>query len=222
MDDRHDTHDTTGSGGEFDPRAAAALLDQATTSARRQLDPAPPLMLLAGALLFPIAFGAAWWSVRHQHPYVGPTGTALLILYTIVVVWAIVAGSIFQHATGSVGGRAARQRRAEGVAFAVAWIAVYVFQGALGHAGVSHAVTYGIYPATAPLIFIGGAVATNAAAHGNWRLIGPMIALVAFGAGGAYTGPVTAWLVSGIGVSAILLVCAAVGFRTRAGVRPGA
>src|ERR1700716_440506 len=83
---------TDDEGGEFDPRAAATLLEQTTRRARRQLAfPSPLLSLIqAGALL--AAYGAIWLSVRGQNPYSGPSGTALVELYTFVAVAAIAVG----------------------------------------------------------------------------------------------------------------------------------
>ena len=69
------TPDTTaaGNGGNFDPQQAAALLDQTTQQARRQLEPSPPWLLVIRAVLVLAVCGAVWLSVRGQHPYTGPT-----------------------------------------------------------------------------------------------------------------------------------------------------
>ena len=64
---------TAGNGGNFDPRQAAALLDQTTQQARRQFEPYPPWMLVIRAVMVLAACGAIWLSVRGQHPYKGPT-----------------------------------------------------------------------------------------------------------------------------------------------------
>ena len=42
---------TAGNGGNFDPQQAAALLDQTTQQARRQLEPAPPWLLAIRAVV---------------------------------------------------------------------------------------------------------------------------------------------------------------------------
>ncbi len=64
------TPDTTaaGNGGNFDPRQAAALLDQATQQARRQLEPAQPWLLVIRAVVVLAVFGAVWLNVRGQTP----------------------------------------------------------------------------------------------------------------------------------------------------------
>ena len=80
------TPDTTaGNGGNFDPREAAALLDQTRRQARRQFAPAQPWLLAIRAVLVLAALGAVWLTVRGQHPYTGPSGSALLIVVAFVV-----------------------------------------------------------------------------------------------------------------------------------------
>jgi hypothetical protein len=196
---------TADEGGELDPREAAALLEQTTRRAQRQLDIRPPLLMLIGAAVVLVAYGGVWLSVRGQHPYSGPSGTALAVLYTTLIVWVVVVAVLVQRATRGVGGRSSRQRGAAGAAFATIWAAVYVFQGALYHAGASHAIVYGIYPAAAPLIIVGSAAAAYATAEENWRVLGFAIAVVALAAVGAFAGPARVWGVIGIGLCVLLL-----------------
>src|SRR5580693_3994935 len=58
----------TTQGGGFDPRQAAALLDQATRRARRQFTPLTPLLFTFRAVVVLVVFGGCWLSVRGQHP----------------------------------------------------------------------------------------------------------------------------------------------------------
>ena len=200
------THDE---GGELDPREAATLLEQTERQAQRQFDISPPLLMLIGAAVVLVAYGAVWLSVRGQHPYSGPSGAALAVLYMTLLVWVLVVAVVFQRATSGVGGRSSRQQKADGAAFATVWAAVYVFQGALHHAGASHAIVYGIYPAAAPIIIVGGAAAAHAAARENWRLLGFALAGVALAAVGAFAGPAAVWAVVGTGLCVLLLARAA-------------
>jgi hypothetical protein len=217
MNGQQDTDETVtaGEGDELDPRAAATLLEQTTRRAQRQFDLRPPLLMLTGAAVVLVAYGAVWWSVRGQHPYSGPSGTALAVLYTTLIVWVVVVAAVFQRATSGVGGRSSRQQRTDGVAFATIWVVVYVFQGALYHAGASHAIVYGIYPAAAPLIIVGSAAAAHAAARENWRMLGLAIAVVALAAVGAFAGPAGVWGVIGVGLCVLLVGYAAVQLRLR-------
>jgi hypothetical protein len=104
-----------------------------------------------------------------------------------------------QRATSGVSGQSQRQRGAYGAAFGTAWIAVSVFQGALQHAGASHAIVFGVFPAAAPLVVLGAAVAAMAAAREDWRTLGVAIAVVALGAGSAFAGPAGVWGIIAVG-----------------------
>jgi hypothetical protein len=214
MTDKQDTGETAtaADGGGLDPREAAALLEQTRRRAQRQLDIRPPLLMLVAAVVALIAYGALWLSVRDQHPYDGPTATALVVLYGTLVAWIVLYSVVYRRATSGVGGRAARQRRAEAAVFLPIWISVYVFQGALHHAGASHAIAYGIYPAAAPLIIVGGAAAAHSAAKANWEWAGFAVAAVVLGAGAAFAGPATVWAIVGVGLATLLGVRAAATF----------
>ena len=123
--------ETADKSGELDPREAAALLEQTTRRAEHEFDLRPPLLMLAAAVTVLIAYGAVWFSVRNQHPYSGPSGTALGGAVRD-------AGRLGRPNVAVLGralrGRSSRQRRLEGITFAAVWICVYIFQGALHHA----------------------------------------------------------------------------------------
>jgi hypothetical protein len=128
----------------------------------------------------------------------------LAVLYSTLIVWVVLVATFYRRATSGVGGRSVRQQKADGLAFATVWVAVFVFQGALHHAGASHAIVYGIYPA-APLVIVGSAAAAHAAAKENWSWLSFAFAAVALGAIGSYAGPAGVWGVIGIGLSTLLL-----------------
>jgi hypothetical protein len=196
------TPDTTtvGTGGNFDPQQAAALLDQTTQQTRRQLEPAQPWLLVIRAVMVLAVCGAVWLSVRGQHPYKGPTAAALPVVSAFVVVNLGATVAVAKRATAGVSGRS-RLRRAEITVMAVAWIAVFVVMGALAGAGVSRAIVYGLYPTTVPLIVAGLAWAGIMAARANWRACG------------------TALAVAGVGLFAVLLgSAAAIAWRQRRSV----
>jgi hypothetical protein len=192
-------------GGELGAREAAALLDETTRRANRELDLHPPLLMLLAALVVLIAYGAIWLSVRGQHPYTGPTLGALGVLYATVAAFGVLVAVVTRRAISGVSGRSSQRRRGEAIAFAVAWTSVYVFQGALHHAGASRAIAYGIYPAAAPLIIVGSAAAAYEAAKENWEWSGFACAAVVLACAGAFTGPETVWAVMGVGLSVLLL-----------------
>jgi hypothetical protein len=70
---------TADNGGNFDPRQAAALLDQTTQQTRRQIEPFPPWLLAVRGVLVLATLGTVWLSVHGQHPYRHPTDAAILV-----------------------------------------------------------------------------------------------------------------------------------------------
>ncbi len=197
---------------ELDPQEAAALLGQTARQAERQFDMRPPFLTFAAAVTVLIAYGAVWLSVRHQHPYSGPSGTALAVLYGTLAAWVALNIAVVGRA---LSGRSSRQRRLEGITFAAVWICVYVFQGALHHADPSHAIAYGVYPAVAPLIVVGAAAAGYEAARENWGQAGFAVVAVVLGAFAAFAGPAGVWGVVAVGLCILLLAGVAAQLRQR-------
>ena len=155
--------------------------------------------------------------MRGQHPYKGPTGWALLIIYSLIIVAAIafrvVAGP--RRARQGVSGRSRRREAYLGAAVGSAYIAAFVFMGALRYLGVSWAIVYGVYPAVVPPIILVAAGGAFAAVREDVRTLRAAIAVIAVLAGSAFAGPIGVWLSCGVGGCVVLLVLAAVQFRQR-------
>jgi hypothetical protein len=201
---------TTENGGNFDPQQAAALLNQATARARGTFQVGSPLLSLVKAAAFLAAFGGVWLSVRGQHPYTGPTGWALAVLYIAVAIMIGSTAAAVRRATAGVSGPSRRARNA-GIAVAlVAWVAAIVLMAALDHAGASHPIVFGTYLATVPVLLVCLVAAANGATREDWTLTGTCLAIVIVAAVAAFGGPVGAWLIMGIGVCAVFLAVAAV------------
>jgi len=215
MDGTPDTNGTTtaDNGGEFDPREAAALLQQTTRQARRQFNPTPPLLTALMAVVVLAAYTSLWLSVRGQHHYTGPAGWAIAVAYALVFLVIGTVTRTTKRAVSGVGGTSRRQLRASITVLLAAWAAVYVFMGALYHAGASKAIVYGLYPATAPLMIVGLVAAAVSAAREDWRSFGTTLAVAVIAAGSAYAGPVNAWLAMGIGLCTALVASTAVNAR---------
>jgi hypothetical protein len=173
---------------------------------KREFELRPPILTFAAAVTVLIAYGAVWLSVRNQHPYSDATGTALAVLYGTLGLWIVLNAAVLGRA---LRGRSSRQRRREGIAFAVIWICVYVFQGALHHVDPNHAIAYGIYPAVAPLIVVGSAAAGYEVARENWGRVAFAVAAVVLGAIAAFAGPAAVWGVVGVGLCGLLLLAVA-------------
>jgi hypothetical protein len=216
MNQEHDTSksETVYEDAGLDPQEAAALLQETKLRAQRQFDIWPPFLLLIGAVIFLVAFGTAWWSVRGQSPYVGPSGGALAVMYGGILAWIVAVSWVVQRAISGIRGPSAKSRKYRS-GYMVIIVAYSLFQGALYHAGASHAIVYGIFPASAPWLFAGTVFLTLGAIREEGRALALGIVLIAIGIGGAFSGPVAAWLVSGIGLSVVLVVFATVQFLRR-------
>jgi hypothetical protein len=213
MEQENDTPETSiiDEEGELDPRVAAELLVSTKNRAQRQFDVWPPYLLFTGVVIFLFAYGAVWWSVRGQHPYIGPSGWALAIMYGCIVAWIAAVVTVLQRANSGVSGRSKRQR-AFRMGYIIIIIAYSAYQGALYHAGASHAIVYGVYPASVQWLFAGTAFVTIGAIREELPALTLGGALIAIGVASAFAGPVIGWLVSGIGL-AVVLACFGV-FRT--------
>ncbi len=207
------TPDATAAGGRgaFDPQQAAALLDQTTRQARRQLEPSPPWLLVIRAVLVLAALGAIWLSVRGQHPYRGPTTADIPVLVAFIVVNFAATVAVRQRAMTGVRGRS-RFSQGEIAVLVLAFVATVVAMAGLGAAGVSFA----LYPTTV-LIIPGLAWAAVMAARADWGNCATGLAVAVVGVVGLFAGSAGAWAVAGVGLCAVLLGrAAAIARRQRA------
>jgi hypothetical protein len=204
-----DTSSSAGNGGNFDPRQAAALLDQTTQQARRQLEPAQPWLLVIRGVVVLGVLGAVWLNVRGQHPYQHPTAAIIPFVIAFGILNLIATVTVRMRATAGVSGRS-RLRPAEIAVLAAIWIAAYVALGVMAGAGVSDAFVYGRYPASVPLIAAGLAWAGITATRADWLSCGTGLAVAITGAVALAVQPADAWLAAGVGLCVMLLGHAAV------------
>jgi hypothetical protein len=207
-----------GDDSEFAPEQAAQLIEQTSREAKRQFgDWQSPWLTLAAAAIFLAIYGTLWLSVRGQHPYKGPTGWALLTIYSLIAVAAI-AGSVItrpRRARQGVSGRSRRREAYLGAAMGSAYIGAVVFQGALRYLGVSWTIVYGVYPAVVSPIILVAAGGVFAAVREDAQTLCAAIAVIAVLAGSAFAGPIGVWLSCGVGGCIVLLALAAFQFRQR-------
>ena len=195
---------TADNGGSFDPQQAAALLDQTTQQARRQLAPSQPWLLMIRAVLGLCALGAIWFSVRGQHPYKGPTAKDIPILVGFIVANFTATVAVRRRAIAGVTGRT-RFTEGEIAVLIGAFVVTVVAMMGLGAAGASFA----FYP-TSVLVIPGLAWAVLSAVRSSWREFAIGLAIVVLGIVGAFAGSAGSWAVAAVGLCAILLGDAAV------------
>jgi hypothetical protein len=208
-------------GGNFDPRQAAALLDQTTQQTRRQLEPAQPWLLVIRAVVVLAVFGAVWLNVRGQHPYQHPTAALIPVVIAFGLLNLIATVTVAKRATAGLSGKS-RLRPAEIAVLAAIWIGVFAAMGPMASAGVSDAVVYGTYPVAVPLIAAGLAWAGITAVRADWLNCGIGLAVAVTGAVALSAGPAGAWAVAGVGLCLTLLghAAAIVWRQRRSVVRP--
>jgi hypothetical protein len=217
MDEPHQTDDTTADDEEeLSPQQAAQLIEQTTRDAKSQFGYwQSPWLTLAAAAIFLAIYGTLWLSVRGQYPYKGPTGWALLTIYSLIAVAAIAASVVTRprRARQGVSGRSRRRETYLGAAMGSAYVGAVVFQGALLHLGASHAIVYGAYPAVVSPIIIVAAGGVFAAVREDVQTLCAAVAVIAVLAGSAFAGPIWVWLSCGVGGCVVGLALAAVQFR---------
>lgn len=187
-------------GGQFDPSQAAGLLNKSTRDAKREFDPRPPALLGAMAVLVLVGYGALWLSSRGQHPYQGPNAGAIVFIYAVVALCAIVGARVHRRAMTGISGASIRQQRIEGAAVALSVLGSPMLQGAMYHYHASHAIVYGVIPAAMPLIVIGTTMVGIAAIKADWSGLWAALIVVIAGMIALYVGPSDAWLAAGIGM----------------------
>jgi hypothetical protein len=204
MNHTPDSTTASGNGGNFDPRQAAALLDQTTQETRRKLAPAQPWLLTIRAVMVLAVLGACWLNVRGQHPYRGPTSAVAPFVVVFVIANFLATVTVRKRATAGVSGKS-RLRPWEITVLTLAWIAVFAVIGALAGTGVSPAIVYSLIPLTVPLILAGLAWAGINAARADWPPCWVGVGVAVVGAVGLFAGPAGAWAVDGVGLFIVLL-----------------
>jgi hypothetical protein len=195
----------------LDPRSAATLLEETELKARRELTRDKPVLSLVGAPAVLVIYGALWFSVRGQHPYVGPDLGVVGFVYILVAVVALITVSLYRRAVAGVSGPSRREEWVSAIPMIGALIGVYTFMGALKYNGFSQAVVYGVFDAAAPWVVVGAVLAALGAAREDWGKVVGGLCMVAVGAGAAFAGPINVW--------GILAVCGFVGLLIQTALR---
>lgn len=197
-----------GNGDNFDPRQAAALLDQSTQRARRQFMPGPPLLWIYRACMVLVAFVAFWLSVRDQQPYTGPTAPAIAVMAVLVAINIAWSAWTVKRAASGVSGPAQRAWRIWGGIMLVVLVASCTVIAPAYQAGASQP-TWGLYLANGPLLITGIVGAVTSAPLRVRTMAGPLLAIAVVGVFAGFGGPAGAWLIMGIGLCLVCLGTAA-------------
>ena len=196
----------------MDAQGAAAIMQDARERAQQELSINHPVLYATWGLLYLVAYGAIWLSVRGQHPYQAPTTAAIVTVFLAVAVAVVVMLVALNRAVGGVGGRSAVQRRILSLSFIIGWVGVLLMEAALRHAGASEGVI-GVFGATGPILLSGLVVAAASAIRLEWTAFGLGIWLIAVAAISGFAGPAAVWGISALAVGVPLLLLAAIAAR---------
>ena len=197
-------------------RQAAQLLQHSADHARKRLTVNYAPIYTAWGVAWLIGCGAAWLSVRTQHPFHGPAAWASAILAAGTSLAAAVTAATVSRSARGIGGVWARQ----GMMFALSWPvsfgALFAIIGAAVHFGASPALTALLGVAGAPMI-VGLIYLLAAGMWLDWVMfwLGAWLLLVA--AAGVWTGPVGMLFIDAVaGGGGFLAAAALLASRKRA------
>ena len=90
---------------------AAAVVRDARARARKELVISAPLVYTAWGLVWLLGYGAMWLSVRGQHPYTGPSGVSIAVVFVLAAFAAAAVLVIISRAVAGIDGQSVRYRR---------------------------------------------------------------------------------------------------------------
>lgn len=192
---------------DFDTTAAAALIRRTTEDTRRSLAVQVPQLYAGWGVAWLVGLLAMWFSVRDQRPYHGATAGATLLFVVLLIGALAITIVTINRATRGLHGHSQAQSRIFGISWGVGFVALFVVEGALAHSGADSSVR-ALVSAAGPLLVTALVYLEGAVIWLDRKMLtmGVWLALVA--AVGAWTGPVTVLLVSGLAGGGGFLVMA--------------
>ena len=105
---------------------AAAVAQDARARARKELFISRPIVYTAWGLVWLFGYGAMWLSVRGQHPYTGPSGVSIAVVF-VLAAFAIAAVLVIASKTvAGIDGKSARDRRIIGSTWAIGYLTLLI------------------------------------------------------------------------------------------------
>ena len=210
-----DTSDgAAGAGGNFDPKQAAALLDETTARARSQLAPGSPMLWFFRAVMVLVGLGGCWLSVRGQQPYSGPTAPAIAVLYALIAINVGWSSWRVRRMTTSVSGPAQRAWQVWAGFMLAVLIISFTVVGATYRVAATQPV-WGLYLVSGPMLIVGLVGIASALPFRALRYQASTVALMPItivAVIGGFGGPVGEWLIMAVGLFVVCL--GAAGYKT--------
>jgi hypothetical protein len=110
---------------------AAAVVQDARVRARRELVISAPLVYLAWGLVWLLGYGAMWLSVRGQHPYSGPSGVSIAMVFVLAGFAVAAVLVIVSRAAAGIDGQSVRYRRIILATWATGYLILIVGQAVI-------------------------------------------------------------------------------------------
>ena len=111
---------------------AAAVVRDARARARKELVISAPLVYTAWGLVWLIGYGAMWLSVRRQHPYTGPSGVSIAVVFLLAGFAIAAVLVIASKAVAGIDGQSVRYRRIILATWAIGYLILLLVQASFG------------------------------------------------------------------------------------------
>ena len=116
---------------DMSAQEAAAVVQDARVRARRELVISAPLVYAAWGLVWLLGYGAMWLSVRGQHPYSGPSGVSIAVVFVLAGFAVAAVLVIVSRAAAGIDGQSVRYRRIILAAWATGYLILLIVQAAI-------------------------------------------------------------------------------------------
>ena len=181
---------------------AAAVVQDARVRARRELVISAPLVYAAWGLVWLLGYGAMWLSVRGQHPYTGPSGVSIAVVFVLAGFAVAAVLVIISKAAAGIDGQSVRYRRIILATYATGYLTLLIVQAAIS--GSVSTRTYVFVAFAGPLLLAGltyilasalgrnrpafalGAWLVIVGANCAWQAPATTLAICALAGGGAF------------------------------------
>jgi hypothetical protein len=177
---------------------AAAVVRDARARARRGLVICAPVVYAAWGLVLLLGYGAMSLSVRGQHPYTGPSGASIAVVYGLAALAVAAVVVIISKTVAGIDGQSARSRSIVLRTYSTGYLILLCLQVAIKSSGSTRTFAFAAF--AAPLLLAGLTYILASALGFSRRAFALGAWLVIIGASCAWQAP-----------AAILATCALAG-----------
>ena len=192
---------------------AAAVVRDARARARRELLISAPLVYTAWGLVWLLGYGAMWLSVRGQHPYKGPSGVSIAVIFVLAAFAVAAVLVIISRAAAGIDGQSVRYRRIILAAWATGYLILLCVQAAIKSSVSTQTFTFVAF--AGPLLLAGLIYVLASALGRNRPALALGVWLVIVGASCAWQAPATILATCALAGGGAFLLAAVIEARYR-------